>query len=148
MPPFVIPALIMVACGVMMSAQAPTNAMLGRAVGSPVNAAFLSIALSLLTMTVAVVFSRARPDMAAVRTLPWYAWTGGLYGASYVLAMIVCAPLLGLAPAMTLLVAGQVAAAVVIDHFGLFGLPREPVTLWKLAGVAMVVGGMLVARRT
>ena len=49
---------------------------------------------------------------------------------------------------MTLLVAGQVAAAVVIDHFGLFGLPREPVTLWKLAGVAMVVGGMLVARRT
>ena len=145
---FAIPALIMVACGAMIAAQAPTNAILSRAVGSPVNAAFVSILLSLATMSVAVLVSRARPDMGLVRTLPWYAWTGGLYGAAYVLAMIVCAPLLGLAPAVTLLIAGQVAAAVVIDHFGLFGLPREPVTLWKLAGVAMVFVGMLVARRT
>ena len=145
---FAILVLIMVACGAMIAAQAPTNAILSRAVGSPVNAAFVSILLSLVIMSIAALVGRTRPDVTLVRAMPWYAWTGGVYGAAYVLAMIVCAPRLGLAPAVTLLITGQVAAAVVIDHFGLFGLPKEPVTLWKLAGVAMVVGGMLVARRT
>ena len=127
--------------------QAPTNARLAVAVGSPVNAAFVSFVVGTVALAIMAAVGQTRPDMAAARALPWYAWVGGLYGVIFVVAATWAVPRLGVALTITLMVAGQLLVSLILDHFGAFGVPRQPVNLTKLVGVAMVVGGVLLVRR-
>lgn len=127
--------------------QAPTNAKMMGAVGSPVNAAFVSFAVGTAALGILALLLQARPDMAASRALPWYAWVGGLYGAIFVVAAAWGVPRLGVATTIILMVAGQLLLSVVLDHFGAMGMPKQPISWGRVAGVAMVVAGVLMVRR-
>ena len=98
-------------------------------------------------LLLAAVLLQARPDMQAVRTLPWWAWLGGLYGAVLVAATAYSAPKIGVTSALTLVVAGQFVAAVALDHFGAMGLSERPVSLVRIAGLALIAAGVLLVRR-
>ena len=54
---------------------------------------------------------------------------------------------IGAGSAIALLVLGQGAAAMAIDHFGLMGFARQPVSFSRLAGVALIIGGVILIRR-
>ena len=82
MNPAVLPVLLVLGAGGMIALQAPTNAMLSRAGGSPVLAALISFAVGTLALFAVWVGSGKRPAGAAFAGLPWYAWAGGLYGAT------------------------------------------------------------------
>ena len=88
-----------------------------------------------------------RPPAAAVKTLPWYAWTGGFYGAFFVAAAAFAAPRVGLTFYVALLIAGQLAAALALDHYGAFGLDRQEISPVRIAGVLLVIGGVLLVRK-
>ena len=139
--------LFVVVAGAATGLQGPTNARLAVAVGSPVNAALVSFAVGTLALALVAAVMHVKPDMMAVRGLPWFAWMGGLYGAMFVVAAAFAVPRIGVANTIILLVAGQVLISLVVDHFGLMGVPRQPLTLPRLGGVLMVVGGVLLARR-
>jgi transporter family-2 protein len=145
--PAAVALVVMLVGGAMLSLQAPTNAFLGRAVGSPVNAALVSFVVGTLGLAVAALTLRARPDVVAARSLPWWAWLGGLYGAFLVAATAYAAPRIGLASALTVMIAAQLAAALTLDHFGLLGLPARPVDAVKIAGVALVAAGVVLVRK-
>ena len=86
----------------------------------------------------------ARDTLASV---PAWAWFGGLMGAFYVAISTVVASQLGTASLLGLALSGQLAMALVVDHFGWLGLPEHPITLTRLAGVALLgVGVWLVSR--
>src|SRR5215472_9117772 len=70
---------------------------------------------------------------------PWFLYVGGLCGFVFILANAFVFPKIGAGAAVALVVLGQGAAAVLLDHFGLMGLPRQPVSLSRLAGVALIV---------
>lgn len=127
--------------------QAPTNARLAAAVSGPVNAAFVSFAVGTAALGLLAMLMQTRPDMAATRALPAYAWLGGLYGAVFVVAAAWAVPRLGVATTITLMVAGQLMISLVLDHFGALGVPRAPISPTRLAGVALVIGGVLLVRR-
>ena len=127
--------------------QAPTNAKMMGAVGSPVNAAFVSFAVGTAALGILAVVLQVRPDIAASRALPWYAWIGGLYGAIFVVAAAWGVPRLGVATTIILMVAGQLLLSVVLDHFGAMGMPKQPISLGRIAGVAMVIAGVLMVRK-
>ena len=43
---------------------------------------------------------------------------------------------------------GQMVAALVVDHYDAIGFPENPVTLWRVVGVALlIVGVVLIMRR-
>ena len=115
---------------------------------SPVNAAFISFAVGTVALGMLALMLQTRPDMAATRSLPWWVWIGGLYGSVFVVAAAWAVPRLGVAVTITLMVAGQLLLGLVLDHFGAFGAPRQPVNLGKIAGVALVIGGVLLVRRS
>ena len=127
--------------------QAPTNARLMAAVGSPVNAAFISFAVGTLALGLAAAVLHVRPDGAAVRGLPAWAWVGGLYGCVFVIAAAWAVPRYGAAMTITLMVAGQLIVSLMLDATGAFGVPKQPVSLSKIAGVALVFAGVVLARR-
>ncbi|MBL0967682.1 MAG: DMT family transporter [Brevundimonas sp.] len=147
MNPMMLSMIAVVIAGGATALQAPTNAKMMTAVGSPVNAAFVSFAVGTAALGILAVILQAKPDMAAARNLPWYAWIGGLYGAVFVVAAAWGVPRLGVALTITLMVAGQLLISLFLDHFGAFGVPRSPINLGRLAGVALVIGGVVMVRR-
>jgi transporter family-2 protein len=147
MNPSLLAMLAVVLGGAATALQAPTNAKMMTAVGSPVNAAFVSFAVGTAALGILAVILQSRPDMAAARALPAYAWVGGLYGAIFVVAAAWGVPRLGVATTIILMVAGQLLLSVLLDHFGAMGMPKQPVSWGRVAGVGLVVAGVLMVRR-
>jgi len=143
-----LPVVLVLAAGGMIALQAPTNAMLARAGGSPVLAALISFSVGTACLLVVWLGTGKRPASAAFASLPWYAWLGGAYGAIYVAIAAYAAPKIGLASLITIGIAGQIALALWLDHIGALGLPREPINLGRVLGAMLVVGGVLLVRRS
>lgn len=143
----VLPLALMLLAGVFAATQTPTNAMLGVAVRSPVNAALVSFLVGSAVLAVAALVVRVRPDWSAVRALPPYAWLGGAYGAFFVVAAAYSAPRIGVAATVTLLIAGQIVAALLLDQLGLFGMAQRSVTPVRLLGAVLVFAGVVLVRR-
>ena len=127
--------------GALIALQGPTNAMLGRGVGSPVNAALVSFAVGLVALLAAAFLLGARPNPAVARGLPWYAWTGGLYGAVFVAIAAFAAPRLGITFFLIIAIAGQLAMALLLDRTGAFGLPVVEINWQRVGGVLLVLAG-------
>ena len=88
-----------------------------------------------------------RGKISGLATVPWWAWTGGLYGALLVTMIIVGLPRIGALGVIVCTIFGQVLCSIVIDHFGWFGVPRIPVTIWRMGGTILVLVGVLLTRR-
>src|SRR3954463_16450576 len=147
-PTMFIPMLLVLFAGGMIALQAPTNAILSRAGGSPVLAALISFAVGTLTLLAVWLASGNRPRANAFGGLPTYAWLGGLYGAIYVAVAAYAAPKIGLAALITIGIAGQIVMALLLDHFGAFGLQRDPISLGRIAGALLVIAGVVLVRRS
>ena len=146
-PSILLPVLMVLFAGAMIALQAPTNVMLSRAGGSAVLAALISFAVGTAALFLVWLLSANRPAGAPFAQLPWYAWIGGVYGAIYVAVAAFAAPRLGLASLITIGIAGQILAALLLDHIGAFGLAREPISLTRIGGALLVVAGVLLVRR-
>ena len=140
--------LLAVVAGALMAIQAPTNAMLSRPLDSPITAAFLSFLVGTVALGLLAWLLPSRPDAAGVRALPWYVWLGGLYGAFFVAMAAFGAPRVGVGVLLTAVVAGQLGMAVLLDHYGLLGLDRNPINLQRVAGLLLVLGGVVLVRRS
>jgi len=139
--------MLLILAGGATAFQAPTNARLAAGVGSPVNAAFISFAVGATALGILAAVLHTRPDAAAVKALPAWAWMGGLYGCVFVVAAAWGVPRLGAALVITLMVAGQLLAGLTLDHFGAMGVPQRPMSFGRVGGVALVLIGVLMVRR-
>ena len=128
--------------------QAALNTQLRQWLGHPVVVAIASFAVGLAALAAVAAAGRLPlPSAQEASGAPWWAWTGGLFGALYVAASVVLAPRLGPGLFFALLVAGQLVAAVVIEHFGLLGFDPQPASPVRVLGVALLVVGVLLIRR-
>lgn len=143
-----LPVLLVLMAGGLIAIQAPTNAILARAGGSPILAALISFVVGTIGLLLVWLATSKRPATAAFVGLPWYAWVGGLYGATFVAVAAYAAPRIGLASLMTIGIAGQIAMALWLDHLGALGLPREPINLGRIAGALLVIAGVVLVRRS
>ncbi|PYB81717.1 MULTISPECIES: DMT family transporter [Pseudomonas] len=142
-----LPLLIALLAGAAVPFQAGSNAALGRLLGHPLWAAGVSLLVSLLMLVPALLLMRAPlPQVQQLAHAPWWAWFGGVAGVLYITAALVLTPRLGAAGFIVCVVAGQVLSSLLIDQFGLMGLPERPVNLLRLAGVGMIVVGMIVVQ--
>lgn len=133
--------------GILMAVQAPTNALLGKASGSPIVAAFVSFVVGTVALGAMVAASSGRLFAPELKSVPWYAWLGGLYGAFFVAIAAFGAPKVGVGPLLTAAIGGQLIGAVILDHYGLLGLTRQPVSIEKVGGVILVLVGAWLVRR-
>ena len=49
---------------------------------------------------------------------------------------------------ITLMVGGQLLISLALDHFGVLGVPQQPLSLGRIAGVGLVLAGVLLVRRS
>ena len=71
--------------------------------------------------------------------------TAGALGACLVFAIAWLIPQVGAGSVMILLLAGQVIGGLVLSHFGWLGSPVEPVTMIKILGAIIMMGGAAMA---
>ena len=133
--------------GISVAVQQVLNGSLRISLNSPAWAGFASYLGGLLTMIFVLLAMREQiPSWKLVTATPWWAWSGGIFGAIFILLVILLLPSLGATTLLALVVAGQISAAVVMDHFGAFALPTQPVSMSRLLGVALVIGGVVLIK--
>jgi transporter family-2 protein len=142
------PHLLAVVVGAGLTLQIGMNAVLGRTLGSPLWGAVVNFCVGLVALVACVLLFGVRMTPGSVAHVPGWAWFAGLLGAAYVAAATLLGPRLGAMVLLVLMLAGQLAAALLVDHFGVMGFPRSEVTPVRLLGAALVVvGALLVLRR-
>jgi bacterial/archaeal transporter family-2 protein len=147
MPSFAALALAVIAGGCVVTQQV-LNANLRVALNSAVWSGFISYLVGVMFMALLALGLRDPvPSVALAARIPWWAWSGGLFGATFIGLAILLVPQLGAATFIALLVAGQMLAAVTFDHFGWMGLAQRPVDLPRLIGVVLLVAGVVLTRR-
>lgn len=129
--------------GVLNTIQSGTNAALNKGLGQPIVAALCVALGNILVYLVAGAFLGLRwPEMSRAAQVPWWAWTGGLCGAVYVLAVVFLAERLGAAVFTGCTVTAAMVTSVALDHFGWVGFKEHAAGLWRLAGCALMIGGL------
>ncbi len=135
--------LMALLAGISVPTQAGINAQLGIWTRSPVLAATISFAVGTLTLITYTLVTRIpMPSLANAGNHPWWVWIGGALGAFFVTATIILVPKLGATTMVTLVLAGQMLASLLLDHFGGLGYPVHPISLGRIAGVLLVCGGV------
>ena len=128
--------------GVLLPLQALINASLGRQTFGPVFASLASFTVGTLVLLAWWLLTRPVFVPAALAKVPWWAWNGGVIGAVLVASTTVLVPRLGAASLICLVVAGQLAGSMVLDHFGVLHA-RQPVDAVRVVGLLLVVAGAL-----
>ncbi len=141
MAAFLLPLALL--AGAALPIQFSINAQLRNAVGGPVMAAAISFVVGTLCLLVAFVVSRQPlPRGTRLADAPWWVWTGGALGATYVLLSIILLPRIGAATTVGLIVAGQMVTALVLDHYGLLSVPVHRISVVRVLGALLVIAGV------
>lgn len=139
-------AVLMMVAGVGIPIMATLNARLGVAYGNVAMAASILFCVALLC-SVATLFVIGLPE-SKTTSLPFYYYLGGALVAFYVLSITYVAPTFGVANAVFFVLLGQIIASVLIDHYGLFGMAQTSLSFQRMLGVAFMVIGIILARKT
>jgi bacterial/archaeal transporter family-2 protein len=141
--------LLAAVTGAGIAVQAVVNARLRVVVGTPLWAAAVQILIGLTGVLAIIALTRQpAPVTAGLDRAPWWVWTGGFLGAAYVVVSILLTPRLGAALMLASTIVGQLVAAVLIDHFGWFGTTVFRISPLRLLGVALLVAGVILIRRS
>jgi bacterial/archaeal transporter family-2 protein len=145
-PGFAPIALLMFLTGIGIPIMAAWNSGLGAQLGSPVLATFIlfAVGLALSGLVLAVVGMPAGPHLTLDRP---YVYAGAVFILFYALSVTWAAPRIGVGNAVFFVLLGQLVAAALIDHFGLWGALKAEVTARRLAGIALMALGVYLARK-
>jgi len=137
-----------IASGFGLTLQIGMNSKLRTVLSNANIAALISFIVGTTALILLLVVTRTpMPARETLASVPAWAWFGGVMGAFYVAISTVVASQLGTASLLGLALSGQLAMALVVDHFGWLGLPEHPITLTRLAGVALLgAGAWLISR--
>jgi len=140
--------LLGIVSGFGLTLQIGMNSRLRTVLQSANTAALVSFLVGTAALVGLLIATRAPlPDRDTLASVPWWAWFGGLMGAFYVAISTVVASQLGTASLLGLALLGQLAMSLTADHFGWMGLPVHPITLTRLAGVALLGAGVWLISR-
>jgi transporter family-2 protein len=144
------------AAGAVLPVQGAVNALLRHDLGG---AAFAVGAVSFVVATLAMAATqlvtaallgtpkaRITTSLQGLASLPWWGWLGGFAGATYVTTVFAAIPAIGAAATVGLTVAGQQVASVFVDKYGWLRLPQRSVSTMRLAGVALLLAGVVVIK--
>ena len=140
--------LFALVAGMLVPIQAVLNTKMGRALGDPVFAALISFSVGTVSLFIYALV--VQMDWGAIRQasgLPWMVWAAGCLGAVFVAATVILTPKLGAALTFSLMVAGQLFMAVLMDHFGALGIQVQPMSWMRLVGIALITAGVVLIRK-
>ena len=126
--------------GIAVALQGQFMGLMDKNIGT-LESVFITYASGGIIAALAMIASRGG-NLKAFQTVPWYALSSGLVGLVIIGAIGYTVPRLGLSKAFTIIVTSQFLVAAILDHYGLLGAVVRPMDLSRLAGMALLVGGV------
>ena len=144
-PAILIPVAMVAFAGAAVALQPAFNAQLAQLLGSPLRAAlinFLAGAAVLFALTGLLALRSGLPTGEQIARVPLHLWiAGGALGAIFVSTAAWSTPKIGVGAFFAVLIAAQLIAAMIMDHFGVLGLEQRPATLIRIAGAGLLFAG-------
>ena len=138
--------------GALNAVQSGTNSQLAKSLGQPWWAAVSVYTVGLFAtgtaLGVATLFGAAEwPGLGKVAAAPWWAWTGGFMGATYLMATLFFADRLGAAvfsgaTVTTTAVTALVVTSLALDHYRLVGFKEHTFNPGRGIGAAPMIAGL------
>ena len=139
-------ASVMFVAGIGIPLLAALNAALGTRIGSPAAAALVLFTVA-FSVTAIVTLVTGPGALKSVPMQPKHLFLAGALIAFYVLSITFVAPRFGVGNAVFFVLLGQLVAAALIDHFGLFGARVSPLSLSRAGGIALMASGIALTQR-
>jgi len=125
--------------GVAVGLQSPLASMITQRLGMMESIFIIHLGGALLIL-VPLLFLRGG-NLGNWRSLPWYALGAGALGLVVVGGVSFMIPRVGVAAAITLIIAGQLVLSAVLDHYGLLGVDVRHLNLPRVLGLLLVFFG-------
>jgi transporter family-2 protein len=135
------------ALGAVLPMQAAINTRLAKSTGNPVMAAFISFAVGTIALMVFLLITGQFQFRFNAGTFPWWIWTGGLLGTFFVAGIVILLPRLGVVLSFSLVLAGQMFAAILFDQFGWLGVTVREISAGKIIGAILLIAGVVLIRK-
>ena len=140
-------ALLALAAGAANPFQSATNAELNKQLHQPLWAGVLVYAIGLSGLLLLQLFTRQPLPVEAARSVPWWAWMGGVISIASTMSGLMLTQRLGSGLFTGLSLTAAIITSVLLDQFGAAGLQKHAASPARLAGCALLVAGVwLVAR--
>lgn len=133
--------LVGLAGGLAVGLQSPLASMLSQRLGMLESIFIVHIGGAILSLLPLLIFS-AGGRLGQWRSAPWYALGAGFFGLVVIAAISFTIPRVGVAAAITTVVAGQILMSAILDHFGLLGATVRPLDAPRLLGLGVVMLGV------
>ncbi len=140
-----LPIIISLLGGVAIGLQNPLAALMGQRIDILQGAFIIHLGGTLVAG--GLILTVPGGNLAAWRSVPWYALGAGALGVALVSALSFAIPRIGVAATVGLAVAVQIILAAWLDHYGLLGASVRLFDAWRFTGVVLLlVGAWLVLR--
>lgn len=142
-----IPIIIGVVIGMILSLQTAVNSRLRGFIGSPYQASFVSFTVGTLFLAAVLLVLRQPIGVSGQLfvTQPWWIWIGGFLGVIFLTTNILLFPHIGGVQTAIMPILGQVLMGSIIDNFGWFHSPHQALTLVRIGGLLLVLAGIIIA---
>jgi transporter family-2 protein len=137
--------LIGILGGIAVGLQGPIASQMSQRIGSAASSLVVHVSGAFLSGVLLI--ARGGEEIRNWRSLSWYMLISGAFGVILYLTLNHTMPRLGATTALALIIIGQLAMGIIIDHFGLFGVSVRHIDLIRVAGVALLIaGGYLIVK--
>ena len=129
--------------GILIAVQAGMNAQLGVLLQSPLLASLVAFSVSAAVTMLLVLFTDHTTEPAdQTQAIPGWLWLGGLLSAGGVGLFYYLIPRMGAGPMMSIALTSQLTVAMMVSHFGWFGLPQSPLDTSRAIGLVALLSGI------
>jgi len=132
--------LIGLAGGIAVGIQAPLSSMISQRLGVLESIFIVHLGGALVVLIPLLIYGGGK--LGNWRTLPWYALGAGAFGLVVIFSMSFVIPRIEVAPALIILLSGQLLVGSILDHFGFLGAVQRPIDLMRVVGLAVVFLGV------
>ncbi|GAB3062777.1 DMT family transporter [Salinicoccus sesuvii] len=135
-----------VAVGMLVPLQTSVNSRLAGFTRSLLLASFYSFltgTILLIIINLVVNPGKLAPSFILSHDFSYIWFTGGLLGVIYLTGNIILLPKIGAALTVIMTVAGQMIIGLMVDTFGWFGAPVQPLGLFRILGISIMLAGII-----
>lgn len=125
--------------GLAVGLQGPLTSLMSQHIGTMESVFVIHLGGALMAGALLLVVGGG--NLAAWRSVPWYALGAGIFGLVVLSAVSYTIPRIGAATTVTLIVVAQLVLSTLLDHFGLLGTSVRLIDPTRLLGVAVLLLG-------
>ena len=126
--------------GIAVGIQSPLASMLTQRIGLFESVFIVHIGGALVALIPLIVYSGGK--LGQWRGVPWYALGAGVFGLIVIAAISYMIPRVGIAAAITTIVAGQLLVGTLLDHYALLGAAGRSMDPTRIVGLIVVMLGV------